>query len=74
VIAMRHLSGVAVLAWLGLTPHAALACSVCYSANDGNRLAFLLTTIFLSFLPLGIIGGVVYWLWRHVAARAAGTP
>jgi high-affinity Fe2+/Pb2+ permease len=45
---------------------AALACPVCFSAkNEENRVAFIVTTAFLTFLPLGLIGGGVWWLRRR---------
>lgn len=47
-----------------LTPAWAQACSVCFSAREGTRSAFLITTIALSLLPLGLIGGVIFWLRR----------
>ena len=47
-------------------PELAQACSVCTSgAEDANRLAFILTTIFLSTLPLLMLGTVIWWLWRR---------
>jgi hypothetical protein len=49
-------------------PQQALACSVCYSANEANRMAFLDTTIFLSLFPLLMIGGIAWWIWRQVIA------
>jgi hypothetical protein len=51
---------------LALVPQPAFACSVCYSANESNRLAFIATTGFLSLLPLAIVGGIVWWIWRQV--------
>jgi hypothetical protein len=64
---VRPLAALALMA----VPNAAWACSVCYSANEGNRWAFFTTTVFLSLLPLAMVGGIVYWLWREMAARAA---
>ena len=61
---MRALATLALLA----LPAVAEACAVC-GAADRNRAAFLGTTIFLSLLPLGMIGGGVLWLRR----RAGGT-
>jgi hypothetical protein len=58
------------LAILVFAPEAAHACAVCFDANEETRGAFLGTTIFLSLLPLGIIGGTAYWLWRR--ARSLG--
>lgn len=55
-------------------PALALACPVCFSAKDeASRIAFLATTVFLTALPLVLIGGVVMWLTRRVqAAEQAG--
>lgn len=57
---MRALATLALLA----LPAVAEACAVC-GAADRNRAAFLGTTIFLSLLPLGMIGGGVLWLRRR---------
>lgn len=38
------------------------ACSVCYVTNDASRYAYYATTILLSFLPLAMIGGVIYYI------------
>ena len=51
---------------LALLPQSAFACSVCYSANEPNRLAFIATTAFLSLLPLAMVAGIAWWLWRQV--------
>jgi hypothetical protein len=51
------------LAW---APRAGRACSVCSpGTEDANRLAFLLTTALLSFLPLIMVAAFVYWLRRR---------
>ena len=54
------------LVLLALLPQSAFACSVCYSANESNRLAFIDTTVFLSLFPLAMVGGIVWWIWRQV--------
>jgi hypothetical protein len=54
----RLLAFAAVLA----TPTVAYACPVCFDANEANRTAFILTTVFLSFLPLAMVGGIAYWI------------
>lgn len=51
-----------------LWPAAAHACAVCGALNDRNRAAFFGTTILLSLLPLGMIGGGVWWLRRNGSA------
>jgi len=53
-------------------PSVALACPVCFSANEQNRLAFLGTTVFMTVLPLTMIGGVVYWLREKYRDEAPG--
>lgn len=73
---------VALAAALLALPGAAEACSVCFSTTEENRMAFLVTTGLLSVLPLSILGGVGFWLRRHLrelerhhdAARRAPDP
>ena len=50
---------------LVVAPRAGQACSVCFSATDANRAAFILTTGFLTFLPLRLIGGLGWWVRRR---------
>ena len=66
-------AGAAILAaLLGSLPTIAAACAVCGgNGNDRNRVAFLLTTLVLSLLPLALVGGVVVWLWRRSRSGAA---
>lgn len=67
---MRTLSGVltAALAWLIVQlPTVAHACSVCTAGRDEeNATAFLLSTLFMSLLPLTAIGTLVYVIWRRI--------
>lgn len=52
-------------------PRLAGACSVCMSGReDENRTAFILTTVFLSVLPLAMIGGLGWYLRRRSRAIA----
>ena len=55
-------------------PTLALACPVCGTAKESTREAFLATTIVMSLLPLAIIGGGVWWLWRRAQALDAVEP
>ena len=50
-----------------LCPGAAEACAVCGPGTEESRVAFILTTAFMTALPLALIGGVVYWLRRRLA-------
>jgi hypothetical protein len=60
---------------LFLVPVTAQACPVCFSGNgEENRAAFLFTTIFLTSLPLAMIGGVVWWLRRRLLETERERP
>ena len=79
MIKRRWVSALVLLLIVG-APTLGHACAVCFEANDKNRAAFFATTIFLSLLPLGMIGGAYLWLrrraleLRHLAASDAILP
>jgi len=56
----------AVLVW----PGAADACSVCFDATEQNREAFIGTTVFLTALPLLLLGSGFLWLRARHAETA----
>ena len=47
---------------LCMLPGVAQACSVCFDANDQNRMAYIGTTVVLSLLPLALIGGALMYI------------
>jgi hypothetical protein len=50
-------------------PRAAEACAVCTAGrSEETQLAFILTTAFLTVLPLSLVGGMVWWLVRRARA------
>jgi hypothetical protein len=53
------------LVFLAILPDVAHACPVCFDPRDENRVAFLATTIFLSAVPLGMVGGLTMWLRKR---------
>jgi len=55
-----------------LAPAVALACPVCFDQDAPARDAYLATTIFLSLVPLALIGGLAFVLHRRAKARAEG--
>ena len=58
--------GVALAALLLFAPRAVQACAVCFGGQEGDtRTAFILTTAFLTFSPLVMIGATVWWLRRR---------
>ena len=64
----RALLGAVFATLIVCLPQVGLACSVCFSATEANRAAFISTTVFLSVLPLLLIGGLTGWLWRRARA------
>ena len=54
-------------------PDVAHACPVCFDPREENRFAFLATTVFMSLVPLGMVGGVGLWLRRR-ARELNGLP
>ena len=46
-------------------PSAAWACPACLAMSEENRVAFAQTAVALSLLPLGMVGGVGFWLRRR---------
>jgi hypothetical protein len=68
VIGVRRAGQAALTVLISIVPSLAYACPVCFDAkNEAGRVAFLGTTVFLTALPLLLIGGVIYW----VASRSA---
>ena len=68
---MRILRRVWLLAVLALaTPGASVACSVCGGGTADNRIEFILTTALLTFMPMLLIGSIVYGLRRKYLSLA----
>jgi hypothetical protein len=57
--------GVLAAAWVA---DSASACPSCASPLEENRQAFVDTTIFLTVVPLTLIGGLIWWIRRRVRA------
>lgn len=53
-------------------PGLAWACSVCGAGNGTDAWALLRMTIVMSLVPLALIGGAGYWVYR--AAASARDP
>jgi hypothetical protein len=68
----RALAAIAAVA-LGWAANVALACPSCASPLEENRQAFVDTTIFLTVVPLTMIGGLIWWL-RRKAREMDGPP
>lgn len=76
---MRHRLVISILTigiFLGL-PEVANACPVCFDINGEVRVAFIVTTAFLTLLPLAIVGGTGLWVrkkYRQMKDSAEATP
>lgn len=64
----RLLCPLLVLGWL-FQPSEALACAVCFSGEEANRIAYIGTTAFLTFFPLIMVGCSIYIVRRHIVRR-----
>lgn len=66
----------ACLTWVLVSaPRTALACAVCSAGRDDeSNTAFLISTIFLSLLPLAALGTLVFVLWRRIQKLEAEAP
>ncbi len=65
---MKQLLLVLTAAWVLLSPELASACAVCFDPNEESKASFLIMTIVMSLLPLGLIGGTLLWLRRRARA------
>jgi hypothetical protein len=50
---------------MAVLPDVAHACPVCFDPREENRIAFLATTVFMSLVPLGMVGGLGMWLRKR---------
>ncbi len=67
---MRRLKALALaLAALTAFPGFASACPMCFDPSAENRMAFLVTAMVLTALPLGMVSGVGLWLRRRIRKR-----
>ena len=48
-----------------LTFNSIMACPVCFDSNEESRMAYYLTTAFLSLFPLLMIGLLAFWLKKY---------
>ena len=58
-----------------LVPEVADACPVCNATkNESSRIAFLVTTGFLSLLPLAMVAGVLWWMRSAIRSAEQQDP
>jgi hypothetical protein len=51
----------------------ALACTVCGFGNDPSKGAFIATTGIMTFIPLIMLGAVVWYIWRRTKTLGAAS-
>jgi membrane protein implicated in regulation of membrane protease activity len=67
---MKFRGRLAIAAFLfSMLPAAAEACSACILADPKTSATYLKMTLVMSALPLSLLGGVTYWLWRRYSPR-----
>lgn len=52
-------------------PESAAACSVCFSATEEARNAYYLTTALMMAVPVLLLAGIGFWLYRSFAKQKA---
>jgi ABC-type spermidine/putrescine transport system permease subunit II len=53
-------------------PSIAEACAVCFQARtDDTRIAFIVSTAAMTFLPLVVVGGLAWWVRRKFGQAEA---
>jgi hypothetical protein len=63
----RHtVQSIVAFAFLMALAATADACPVCFSAKDGTRHAFYLTTALLTVLPMMLITGIAFGAFRYL--------
>lgn len=60
---------ISILTVIVFAPQYVDACPVCFSAKPGAREAFLLSTAFLTFFPLGLLGSMIFWFRKHIQKK-----
>jgi hypothetical protein len=61
------------IALAALPAERALACAVCFSGRDESRVAYLLTTIFMTSLPIVALAIGIYWVVKKANRTDAPT-
>ena len=70
---MRKAATAIAFSLAALPAQRALACAVCFSGRDESRVAYLLTTIFMTSLPIVALGIGIYWVVKRANRTNAPT-
>ena len=64
----------AAFAFATLPAQQALACAVCFSGRDESRVMYLLTAIFMTLIPIAVLGAGIYWVVKKATAVDGAPP
>jgi F0F1-type ATP synthase membrane subunit c/vacuolar-type H+-ATPase subunit K len=70
---MRNLA-IAAAAYASIPAQQALACAVCFAGRDETRVAYLLTTLFMTSLPLFALAAGIIWVVRKANGANQSPP
>jgi hypothetical protein len=71
---MRNVVTALAFALSQLPAQQALACAVCFSGRDESRVAYLLTTIFMTALPILALAAGIVWVVKKANAADSARP
>lgn len=57
------------VALLAILPRLSWACSVCFDARPDGRIAYYGTTLLLTLLPLLLLSGFIWWVYRTLSYK-----
>ena len=55
-----------------LAPRVSEACAVCSFRDDGTQRGFMIGTLIMTTLPFVVIGGILFFVRRHLRGAAPG--
>ncbi len=71
---MKSFTTAVAFALATLPAQQAVACAVCFSGRDESRVMYLLTTIFMTLIPIAVLGGGIYWVVKKATATDSAPP
>lgn len=71
---MMRIATAAAFALTALSAQQAVACAVCFSGRDESRVMYLLTTIFMTLIPIAVLGAGIYWVVKKATATDSAPP
>ena len=73
-MSMQRIAVAAAFALAALPAQHAAACAVCFSGRDESRVMYLLTTIFMTLIPIAVLGVGIYWVVKKATATDSAPP